>query len=59
MAKVIVLASFIDAHTGKNHPVGEVFEASEERIAEIKKVDVGLIQVMKTKKKKEVGETNG
>lgn len=62
MAKVKVLASFIDAHSGKNHPVGEVFEATDARIAEIQKVDAGLIQVMKerpAKKQKEVGEING
>ena len=59
MAKVKVLETFIDIHTGKKHPVGEVFEADEARIAEIKKVDEGLIQVMKTRRKKEVGEADG
>lgn len=59
MAKVKVLQDFYDIHTGKKHPVGEVFEADEARIAEIKKVDASLIQVTKTRKKKEAGETNG
>lgn len=44
MAKVKVLISFIDKNTGKNHPVDEVFEATEERIKEIKSVDSNLIE---------------
>ena len=46
MAKVKVLISFIDKNTGKNHPVNEVFEATEERIKEIKSVDSKLIEVL-------------
>lgn len=59
MAKVKVLNSFIDKYTGSNHPVDEVFEADEERIAEIRSVDAKLIEalpeeaVKKTKRKKE------
>ena len=60
MAKVKVLNSFIDKYTGSNHPVDEVFEADEERIAEIRSVDAKLIVVLpeevavkKTKRKKE------
>ena len=55
MAKVKVLESFVDVHTKKLHPVGEVFEANEERIAEIQSVNVNLIELVefakKTKKK--------
>jgi hypothetical protein len=46
MAKVKVMMSFGDRHTKQMHPVGEVFEASEERILEIKSVDPDLIQVI-------------
>jgi hypothetical protein len=56
MAKVKVMMSFIDIHTMKNHPVGEVFEATEERIAEIKSVNPDLIQVLPERKRKKVGE---
>mgnify|MGYP003303251170 CR=1 FL=1 len=57
MVKIKVLKSFIDKYTGMNHPEGEVFEATPERIAEIQKVDRNLIEVMKERpvKKKEVG----
>ena len=55
MAKVKVLESFVDVHTRKVHPVGEVFEATEERIAEIQSVNADLIEVAsdarKTRKK--------
>jgi hypothetical protein len=46
MAKVKVLESFRDVHTGMIHPVGEVFEATEERIAEIQSVSADLIEVV-------------
>ena len=46
MAKVKVLDSFVDVHTRKVHPVGEVFEATEERIAEIQSVNADLIEVV-------------
>lgn len=57
MVKVKVLNSFIDKYTGNNHPVDEVFEATEERIEEIRSVDAKLIEVLpeeanKTKRKK-------
>lgn len=48
MAKVKVLESFKDVHTHAFHPVGEVFEATEERIAEIQSVNKNLIEVMVT-----------
>ena len=64
MAKIKVMMSFIDIHTKNRHPVGEVFEATPERIAEIQSVDPNLIQVMPDeevvdvpkRKKKKVGE---
>ena len=58
MAKVKVLVSFIDIHTRKVHPVGEVFEATEEKIAEIQSVDADLIEVVEPTKKtrKKAGE---
>lgn len=64
MAKIKVMMSFIDIHTKNRHPVGEVFEATPERIAEIQSVDPNLIQVIPDeevvdvpkRKKKKVGE---
>lgn len=57
MAKVKVLISFIDRHTGNNHPVNEIFEATEERIKEIKSVDSKLIEVLpEDKPKRKKGE---
>lgn len=64
MAKIKVMMSFIDIHTKNRHPVGEVFEATPERIAEIQSVDPKLIQVIpdeevvdvSKRKKKKVGE---
>ena len=46
MAKVKVLESFMDVHTRAFHPVGEVFEATKERIAEIQSVGADLIEVV-------------
>ena len=56
MAMIKVKKSFIDAHTGVNHPVGETFEATDERIAEINKVSPDLIEIVKKagKRKAEV-----
>jgi hypothetical protein len=58
MAKVKVLESFMDVHTKALHPVGEVFEATEERIAEIRSVNPDLIEVLSDAKKtrKKAGE---
>lgn len=44
--KATVRKEFIDRHTDALHRIGEVIEVSEERIAEIKKVDAGLIEVV-------------
>ena len=46
MAKVKVMTAFIDRHTKHRHPIGEVFEATEERISEINGVNPNLIQVI-------------
>lgn len=46
MANVKVMESFVDIHTNRLHPVGEVFEATEERIAEIQSVKSTLIEVV-------------
>lgn len=65
MAKIKVMMTFIDVHTMKRHPEGEVFEATPERIAEIQSVNPELIQVIPEadtvvdvpkKKRKKVGE---
>lgn len=45
--KVKVTEAFIDKRTGKNHEVGEIFEADEKRIKEIQLVKASLIKVMK------------
>lgn len=47
MAKIKVKKEFVDIHTNILHPVGEVFEADEKRIAEILGKDKRLIQVLK------------
>ena len=51
MAKVKVLESFMDIHTKMIHPVGEVFEVTEERIVEIQSVSASLIEVVSDVKK--------
>lgn len=64
MAKIKVMMSFIDIHTNNRHPVGEVFEATPERVSEIQSVNPDLIQVIPDedvvevpkRKKKKVGE---
>lgn len=46
MVRIKVLRPFIDIHTKNRHGVGEVFEATPERVAEIQSVDPDLIQVL-------------
>ena len=46
MANIKVLKPFTDVHTRQHRYVGEVFEATEERISEINSVDPTLIQVI-------------
>ena len=43
---VKVLKSFIDKYTDHHYDVGEVFEADEIRVEEIKRVDSTLIEVV-------------
>ena len=43
---VKVLKSFIDKYTDHHYSIGEVFEADEARIEEIKRVDSTLIEVV-------------
>lgn len=46
MWKVEVLIPFIDKETGNVRVKGEVFEASEERLAEITSVNVNMVLVL-------------
>lgn len=66
---VKVLKSFIDKYTEHHYSIGEVFEADETRIEEIKRVDSTLIEVVpdtvpdaeekpKRKREKRVKEDN-
>lgn len=51
MLSVRVEESFIDTHTGEVHPLGEVFEATEERVEEIRDVNSRLISIIEKKRK--------
>lgn len=46
MMQVKVNKEFVDIHTKKLHPVGEVFEVDDKRLAEIQKVDKNMVQVI-------------
>ena len=46
MKKVLVNATFNDAHTGKPRLAGKTYDMPEERIAEIKEVNPNLITVV-------------
>lgn len=52
--KLKVLVKFIDKHTGNLHNVGEVFEATEERLQEIMSVGnyVSVVEEEAPKKKR-------
>ena len=58
--KVKVKKEFVDKHTWKLHPVGEVFECTEERLQEIQSVDDFVSKVeekpVKTRSRKKVSE---
>lgn len=41
--KAIVLKKFKDKHTGKMHEVGEIFNCTKKRFAEIQSVDPELV----------------
>lgn len=46
MMKVKVLVPFIDKVTGELHNADDIIEVSEERLAEIKAVNVNLVLVL-------------
>lgn len=61
MVKVEVKEEFVDKHTGKLHPVGEVFECTEDRLQEIQSVSPAFVvrvadPVKKAKSRKKVTE---
>lgn len=69
MVTVKVIESFIDVHTKDNHPVGEVFDVTEERMKEILSVGKFVEEVQteahqmevtpkKAPRKKKGGEVN-
>lgn len=43
--QVKVNKEFVDKHTGELHKVGEIFEVTDKRLAEIQKVDKDMVQV--------------
>lgn len=47
MMQVIVKKEFVDKHTKMLHRVGETFELTDKRLAEIQKVDKDMVQVVK------------
>ena len=51
--KVKVLKKFRDKETREIHNKGDVFEATEERVAEIKQKDSRLVEVVEEKPKQE------
>lgn len=58
--RVEVKKEFVDKHTWKLHPVGEVFECTEDRLQEIQSVDDFVSKVeekpVKTRSRKKVSE---
>jgi len=42
--KVQVLKAFVDRRSKRVHAVGDVLNITENRLAEIRKVDLGLVQ---------------
>ena len=50
--KVKVKKEFIDKHTFKLHPVGEVFECTEERLQEIQSAGVDYVEKVESRRKK-------
>ncbi len=44
--KVTIRKDFIDKYTGELHRIGEVIDVTEERLAEIRKVDAGFVEVV-------------
>ena len=64
MMKVKVKKEFVDKHTWKLHPVGEVFECTEDRLKEIQsaspnyveRVEDPVKEPVKTRSRKKVSE---
>lgn len=56
--RVEVKKEFVDKHTWKLHPVGEVFECTEERLQEIQSVDdfVSKVEEKPARSRKKVSE---
>ncbi len=50
--KVKVKKEFIDKHTFKLHPVGEVFECSEERLQEIQSAGANFVEKVESRRRK-------
>ena len=46
MKRVKVLIPFLDKVTGKDHNADDIIEVSEERLAEIKAVNVNMVLVL-------------
>lgn len=44
--KVTIRKDFIDKYTGELHRIGEVIDVTDERLAEIKKVDAEFVEVV-------------
>lgn len=44
--KATIRKEFIDKHTGELHRIGEVIDVTDERLAEIRKVDAGFVEVV-------------
>ena len=56
--KVKVKNEFVDKHTGRFHPVGEVFECTAERLQEIQSASttVQYVEKVETRSRKKVSE---
>lgn len=44
--KVKVMKEFVDIHTQEVHKVNDIMDVTQERLAEIQKVDAGLVKEM-------------
>ena len=44
--KVKVMKEFVDVHTQEVHKVNDIMDVTQERLAEIQKVDTGLVKEM-------------
>lgn len=55
--RVKVLIPFTDKVTNKKHKADDIIEVSEERLAEIKAVNVNMVLEVKPKEKKQKAKT--